>query len=80
MLRHQQTFRGTSLDRPVFDIHYVAREGGGPAKHAEHMRYALVVDVVSPRTPDLYDRVSTQFTGQLEALLPLIDIPVQVRM
>jgi len=80
VLRHQQTFRGTSLNRPVFDIHYNAREGGGPAKHAQHMRYALVVDIVSPRTPDLYDRVSTQFTGQLEALVPLIDIPVQVRI
>ena len=79
VLHHEQTFRGTSLNRPVFDIHYNAREGGAPAKHAERMRYGLVLDVISLRTPDLYDRVSTQFIGQLEALLPLIDIPLQVR-
>ena len=79
VLHHEQTFRGTSLKRPVFDIHYNAREGGGPAKHAERMRYALVVDVISPRTPDLYDQISAQFTGQLEALVPLVSIPVPVR-
>lgn len=79
VLHHEQTFRGSSLRRPVFDIHYNARESAGPARHAERMRYALVVDVVSPRTPDLYDQISAQFTGQLEALVPLINIPVQVR-
>jgi len=80
VLHHEQNFRGTSLSRPVFDIHYNARESGGPAKHAERMRYALIVDVISPRTPDLYNQVSSQFSGQLEAVMPLIDIPTQVRL
>ncbi|WP_165547279.1 MULTISPECIES: S8 family peptidase [Kribbella] len=79
ILHHEQRFRGTSLMRPVFDIHYNAREGGGEARHAPRMRYALVVDVLSPRTPDLYDRVSALYAGQLEALVPLVDIPVQVQ-
>lgn len=46
VLHHEQRFRGTSLMRPVFDIHYNAREGGGEARHAARMRYALVVDVL----------------------------------
>lgn len=78
VLRQQQRFRASSLQNPVFDIHYNAREAGGPARSAERMRYALVVDVSCPRVPDLYDRVSTTFAGRLEALVPLVDIPVRV--
>lgn len=77
-LHHEQRFRAQSLKDPVFDIHYNAREGGGPSREAERMRYALVVDVLSPRTPHLYDLVSAAFAGRLEALVPLIEIPVRV--
>lgn len=78
VLHREQGFRGSSLKRPVFDIHYNAREGGGAATHAKPMRYALVVDVISPRTPDLYDQVRAAFAGQLEALLPQLELPIQV--
>ena len=71
-------FRGTSLLEPVFDIHYNARSSGGAAREAKKIRYALVVTVRSPRTPDLYDTVLRTYAGQLEALLPIIDIPVRV--
>jgi hypothetical protein len=78
VLRQEQRFRASSLQDPVFDIHYNAREAGGPARGAERMRYALVVDVSCPRVPDLYDRVSATFAGRLEALVPLVEIPVRV--
>jgi hypothetical protein len=71
-------FLGTSLLQPVFDIHYNARSSGGTARDAKKIRYALVVTVRSPRTPNLYDTVLQAYAGQLEALLPLIDIPVRV--
>jgi Subtilase family len=71
-------FRGTSLLQPVFDVHYNARSSGGAAREAKKIRYALVVTVRSPRTPNLYDNVLRAYAGQLEALLPIIDIPVRV--
>lgn len=78
VLSQEQRFRASSLQDPVFDIHYNAREAGGPARSAERMRYALVLNVTCPRVPDLYDRVSATFAGRLEALVPLVDIPVQI--
>lgn len=80
VLHREQTFRGTSLKRPVFDIHYNARAGGGPTKQADRIRYALVVDVVSPKTPDLYDQVSAEFNSILEAVAPRIDIPTRIQL
>jgi hypothetical protein len=78
-LHAAHAFRGTSLLQPVFDIHYNARSSGGAAREAEKIRYALVVTVRSPKTPDLYDAVLRTYAGQLEALLPIIDIPVHVQ-
>ncbi|WP_187414196.1 S8 family peptidase [Nonomuraea sp. PA05] len=77
-LNEQHSFRGSSLQSPMFDIHYTARTSGGPAKEADKIRYALVVTVTSLRTADLYDRVLTKYAGRLEALRPIVEIPVQV--
>lgn len=77
-LNKRKRFRGQSLYRPMFDIHYNARSGGGSAVGAKKMRYALVVTVRSSRTPDLYDRVVRQYAGLLEAMVPLVEIPVRV--
>jgi hypothetical protein len=44
----------------------------------DDIRYALVVTVRAARVPDLYDRVVRAFAGHLEALVPLIEIPVMV--
>lgn len=77
-LHATRTFNAPSLLRPVFDIHYNAREEGGPAKDAERIRYALIVTVKAPRVPDLYDRVVRAYAGQLEALVPLVEIPIRV--
>jgi hypothetical protein len=78
-LHASHNFHGRSLLQPVFDIHYNARSSGGAAREARRIKYALVVTVRSPRTPDLYDNVLHAYAGQLEALLPIIDIPVRVQ-
>jgi hypothetical protein len=72
------TFRATSLFKPVFDIHYNARSAGGAAKDVDDIRYALVLTVRAGKVPDLYDRVVRAFAGQLQALHPLVEIPVTV--
>jgi Subtilase family len=71
-------FRSASLAAPVFDVHYNARSSGGAAREAERIRYALVVTIRAPRAPDLYDRVVRAFAGRLEALTPIVEIPVRV--
>lgn len=80
VLHQSQRFRGGSLKAPVFDIHYNARAGGAATRGARPVRYALVVDVISPHTPDLYDMVVRTFAGRLEVLRPVIEIPVQTQI
>lgn len=77
-LNAKRRLQPRSLNAPVFDIHYNARSSGGAARDAEKIRYALVVTVRAPRVPDLYDRVVRAYSGQLEVLVPLINIPVRV--
>lgn len=40
--------------------------------------YALVVTVESKQTRDLYDQVAPTYAGRLEALQPIIELPVRV--
>lgn len=70
--------RGSGLNNPVFDVHYNARHNGGDARSPRGIPYALVVTVESRRTADLYDRVIRAYAGRLEALLPVIELPVRV--
>lgn len=64
-------FRGSSLHKPTFDIHYNARTNGGDAYEAEPIPYSLVVSVEASSTPDLYERVAQQFAGRLEVFSPV---------
>lgn len=77
-LNAQRRFQSASLSGPVFDVHYNARSSGGAARDAERIRYALIVTIRAPRVPDLYDRVVRAFAGRLEALTPIVEIPVRV--
>jgi len=67
----------TSLDAPVFDIHYNARSEGHDDSSASKIRYALVLSIESPKTKDLYDRVVRAYRTLLQPLNPVIEIPVQ---
>jgi hypothetical protein len=75
-LHAEHSFRGASLQDPVFDIHYGARLGGAPDRQAAQIPYALVVTITSRRTPDLYNRIMQRYTTQLEELRPMIEIPI----
>jgi hypothetical protein len=77
-LNASRRFQSDSLSAPVFDVHYNARSQGGAARDPERMRYALVVTVEAPRVPDLYDQVARAFAGQLEAMTPVVEVPVRV--
>jgi hypothetical protein len=74
----QNDYRGRSLNAPVFDVHHNARFEGRNDTRSQKLKYALVVSVTAKRVPDLYDRVVRRYRTQLEALRPVIEIPVRV--
>ena len=69
--------RGSSLKNPIFDIHYVSRAEGQADRTPNRIKYALVITVESPRTPDLYDRVVRRYQAILEPLNPTVQVPVR---
>jgi hypothetical protein len=74
----QKKFRGSSLNDPVFDIHYNARFEGRNESSSKQLNYALIITVESSRMDDLYNQVARKYATQLEQLKPVIDIPIQV--
>lgn len=76
-LKVTKTFQSSSLDEPVFDIHYNARLGGAPSLSAPPIRYALVLTVRSKNMPDMYDRIVARYRTQLQPLTPVIQLQVR---
>ena len=71
------TFMAKTLRNPVLDIHYNARKAGRNFAPKVALPYALIVSVRAKNLGDLYDKVVRKYARQLEALTPVIDIPVR---
>lgn len=59
-------------------IHYNARAEGHNSKKKQELKCALIVSVTALRVTDLYNRIVRRYRGTLEALMPVIEIPVRV--
>lgn len=80
--RHaKHRFRANSLNRPVFDIHYQAREPGSKMSPSSAIKlpYALVVTVTASKHPDLYERVIAHYPT-LAAIRPRTHLPLPIRV
>jgi hypothetical protein len=71
-------FLGSSLHDPVFDIHYNSRLEGQDHRPGHSLKYAMVITVKAPRVKDLYDRIVRRYATQLEALQPVIEMPIRL--
>jgi len=76
-LKETKTFRASTLNDPVFDIHYNARQHGGKYERAKEIPYALVIAVASKRVPELYNKIAQRYRTQLEPLRPVVQIPIR---
>ena len=50
-----------SIKEPFFEIHYNARIGGGGARSASKIPYALVVTLKAPKVSDIYEQVIEKY-------------------
>jgi hypothetical protein len=78
-LHGENSYRGRTLEEPAFDIHYNARFEGHDNSKKQELKYALIISVKARRVSDLYSRIVRRYRGTLEALLPVIEIPVRIR-
>ena len=77
-LHASKRMRGSSIRDPFFDIHYHAREAGRRASQPRSIPYALIVTVAAPRVRDFYNVITRRYRTILEALEPVIEVPVRV--
>jgi subtilase family protein len=68
---------GTSLDTPVFDIHYNAREYGGVASQPDKIPYALVITVEAKNHPELYNEILRSYANILMPIQPQVSVPIR---
>ncbi|HRQ04323.1 MAG TPA: S8 family peptidase [Nitrosomonas halophila] len=78
VLHGNKSMRGSSLDNPVFDIHYNAREAGGPTANAGKIRYALIITVEAPKRTDLYNEILRAYARTLVPIQPKVTLPIRV--
>lgn len=77
-LNRKKSMQPESLNDPVFDINYNAREGGAQTATARTMKYALVLSICSPKTVDLYNKIMQRYRVDLQVLRPVIQLPVRL--
>lgn len=77
VLHGDTRMRGSSLENPVFDIHYNAREFGGKPSQSERIRYALVITVEAPKHADLYNDILRAYANILMPIQPQVSLPIR---
>jgi len=78
VLHAENSYYGSSLLEPVFDVHYNARDAGGQASSgAPAIRYALVVTVIAPKHAQLHEDILGAH-AILQALEPQVSLPLRI--
>ncbi|ELY6206080.1 peptidase S8 and S53, subtilisin, kexin, sedolisin, partial [Cronobacter malonaticus] len=72
---------GNKLLRPCFEIHYMAREGGDQidGSKAASIRYAFVVSLESPKTPNIFSGI-LESDARLVEIQPRIPVPIPITL
>lgn len=79
VLHAEKGMLGTSLQNPVFDIHYNAREGGASTRRADKIKYALILSVEAPRHANLYNDILRAYAKTLVPLQPQVTLPIRIQ-
>ncbi|WP_301144564.1 S8 family peptidase [Mycolicibacterium fortuitum] len=76
VMHHSKSKNTSSLNNPVFDIHFLARSAGKDLVTQPKIRYAMVITVSCAKVTDMYDRVLRTYATQLQALQPVTTIAI----
>ena len=74
VLHSERQFKATKLAKPVFDIHYNAREEGGASLSVtDKLEYALAITISAPKIGNLHQLILDAYP-QLISLDPLLGV------
>ncbi|MFA6699123.1 MAG: S8 family peptidase [Thiomicrospira sp.] len=82
VLHAEKTKIGSKLQDPYFELHYIAREGGGAidGNKAPTIKYAFVVTIESPKHGDIFTDILNAYSGILTEIQPRVSIPNQIKV
>lgn len=76
VLRASDSMLGRTIARPVFDIHYNARDAGALSKSREPLKYALIITLEASKHVDLHTDILDSYPDVLVAIEPDVTIEV----
>ena len=68
-----------SLNKPYFEIHYMARDSGAPTQKAKPVKYALVITLECPKHKDIFTDILSDYSVLTE-LKPRVQLPVKLKV
>lgn len=80
VLHESKSKIGNKLDCPAFEIHYMARDGGGgiSGSKAPVIKYAFVVTLEAPKHQTIFSDILDAYVDVLTEIQPRISTPITV--
>lgn len=77
VLHGELSLRGSTLEDPIFDIHYNKRDGGAVSNSPDKIRYALIITVEAHRHADLFNDILRNYQNILTPIQPKVSLPIR---
>ena len=77
VLHAEKSLLGTTLNNPVFDIHYIAREAGADTRRGQPLAYALILSIEAQNHPNLFNEILQSYPV-LSQIQPQVSLPIRV--
>ena len=73
---------GRGLDKPYFELHYMARDGGGTigGSKAPTVKYAFVVTLEAPKHKAIFNDILHAYNDVLTEIKPRVTLPAKIRV
>lgn len=82
VLHAEKSKIGNKMDKPCFELHYMARDGGDqiPGHKAPSIKYAFVVTLEAPKHKEIFSDILQAYSEVLTEIQPRIAIQPQVNV
>ena len=77
VLHAEKSLIGTTLNNPVFDIHYIAREAGADTRRGKKIAYALILSIEAQKHPNLFNEILHSYPV-LAQIQPQVSLPIRI--
>lgn len=77
VLHAEKSLQGPTLNNPVFDIHYIAREAGADTRRGKPLAYALILSIEARNHPNLFNEILQSYPVLVQ-IQPQVSLPIRI--